>query len=108
MQDPDRHAHSSSVQILCTIIKNIAICFSVPHNRWMTGSECLIAQGFPTNDVLRVVNSGVFRPGARFCSFNGPLEGRNHNRVKEQAGNSMAIPVAGFLWVYIFGFLRFI
>lgn len=104
-QNPKEHVQSSSTTTLCTLIKNNGLLFSLPHNRWFVASECLHAQGFPTPDVLRILDHGIYKPGALFCSFNNPRMGRKSGEMKKQAGNSMAIPVCGIIWIYILGFM---
>lgn len=104
-QSPAEHGHSSSPEVLCTLIKNTGLLFSLPHNRWLTGSECLNAQGFPTPDVVNVLGEGIYTKSIQLCSFQVPIVGRRSADMKRQAGNSMATPVCGVVWMYILGFM---
>ena len=76
----------SSWNALQTLIKNVGIIYSLPHKRFLTPSEGLLAQGFP---VLAMADSA--RP---LCSFNYDRP-RKRTAVLGQAGNSMNVQAAG-------------
>ena len=81
--------HSSWIA-LQTLIKNVGIIYSLPHKRFLTPTEGLLAQAYP---VLSMANSA--RP---LCSFNHerpPKKPRKRTAVLGQAGNTMNVQSAG-------------
>ena len=105
-QNPKHHVQSSSRRILSTIIKNTTISWSCVHDRWLCPSEVLLGQGFPVPAALKLVDEGILKPTNEFCSFSRAREDRKASSTKGQAGNSMPVPTAGLLWVYIVGHMR--
>ena len=95
------------------IIRNPTFHFNKLIGRWATASEVLTMMGFP---VMRRHANPRGSPG-RACSFTKalpedaprcitwyrglPRESRDRNKMIAQAGNSINIPVAGFIELYI-------
>ena len=105
--NPQNHFQDSSDVSLCTLIKDSGPLMSVPHRRWFTASELLNAQGFPTDEVMHIVDDGIMKPGRLYCSFNRARMARQTQDVKEQAGDTMPLPVCGLMFSYVFGFCVF-
>ena len=101
--------------LMYTLIKNPASHFCrLPHiNRWLTATECLLAQGFPIR--AEFVNPRLGMPHAasesRACSFapGGSVTPapRKRNQVIGQAGNSQNLHCVTVVWLYILIWAQF-
>ena len=82
---------------LMTIIKNVGLVFWSQGNRWLTPSECLLAQGFSVTLESKV--------HAESTSFDVPRAfPRNQSAMFMQAGNSMNVHMIGLalVWALVF------
>lgn len=79
--------HSSWNALQC-LIKNVGVIFSMPHRRFLTPLEGLLAQGFPVLGLPRRSSMQML------CSFNAD-RARKRTTVLGQAGNSMNVQSAG-------------
>jgi hypothetical protein len=90
---------------LHTLIKNAALHFSKHHGRWLTGSEMLIANGFP---VLRR-HANPRGSAASLCSFAGSVrtrEQRDRQTMAGQSGNTINVVVAGVVEFFFLLYCR--
>lgn len=84
-----------------TLISNCGKIYtqSVKPERWLSSSELLMLQGFPTHpDFLQASEEKVF------CSFNNVRDGRSPRHVGLQAGNAMHVTNVGI--AELFGYVN--
>ena len=81
-------------------------CFSQPHasgvleGRWLSGTEALVAQGFPVHPIMHPEETKEKR-GMNLCSFNWWRPGRQARIMRKQAGNSMHLFAITVQFLYI-------
>ena len=92
-QDPTvDHGMMSMTSILHTLIHNAGLIFCDSYGersdepRWLSGTETLVAQGFPVHGALHGYLLAIRPP---ITSFAVRMPGRSPRLVAEQAGNSM-------------------